>query len=120
MSDQNITSLERMPETPSAVVKPMTPARTTPTSWRLAIVAWLAAFIAVAYLLGDSYPHFRACCGIFVFFGTVALFSSNLRAVNWGTIRWGIALQAVLAVLVLRVPAVERIFEAAGQVVRMF
>ena len=41
--------------------------------------------------------------GIFCFFGLVAMFSSNLRAVNWRTIGWGIGLQLILAVLVLPV-----------------
>ena len=39
--------------------------------------------------------------GLVFFFGIVAAFSSNLRAVNWWTIGWGIVLQLTLAILVL-------------------
>jgi CNT family concentrative nucleoside transporter len=41
--------------------------------------------------------------GVFVFFGLVAMCSRNLRQVNWRTIGFGIALQVILAVLVLKV-----------------
>ena len=43
----------------------------------------------------------QAVAGVFFFFGLVAVFSANLRAVNWHTIVWGMALQIVLALLVL-------------------
>ena len=43
----------------------------------------------------------QAVAGVFFFFGLVAMFSANLRAVNWHTIVWGMALQIVLALLVL-------------------
>ena len=57
---------------------------------------------------------------MFFFFGIVAAFSSNLRAVNWRTIFWGIVLQLLLAVLVLKVPFVYRGFERLGEVVKHF
>ena len=48
------------------------------------------------------------------------LVPANLRAVNWRTIGWGVALQLALAVLVLKFDAVYRAFEAAGGVVKQF
>src|SRR5205814_267006 len=54
------------------------------------------------------------------FFGLVAMFSSNLRLVNWRTIGWGVGLQLILAVLVLRVPLVHQMFEAAKLLVVNF
>jgi len=48
------------------------------------------------------------------------MFSANLRAVNWRTIGWGIALQIILAVLVLKVPAVHRALEQVKEVVVQF
>jgi len=48
------------------------------------------------------------------------MFSSNLRAVKWRTIGWGIALQVVLALLVLKVPIVKQGFNAAKIVVLNF
>jgi concentrative nucleoside transporter, CNT family len=44
----------------------------------------------------------QAAAGAIVFFGAVAMFSSNLRAVQWRTIGSGIAIQVLLAWLVLR------------------
>jgi CNT family concentrative nucleoside transporter len=43
----------------------------------------------------------QAMVGVVFFFGIVAVFSTNLRAVNWQTILWGVGLQVVLALLVL-------------------
>jgi CNT family concentrative nucleoside transporter len=48
------------------------------------------------------------------------MFSSNLRAVRWSTIGWGIVLQAALALLVLKVPFVKAGFEQAKLVVINF
>src|SRR6185436_5881972 len=62
----------------------------------------------------------QAVAGVFCFFALVAMFSSNLRAVNWRTIGWGIVLQLSLAVLVLKVPLVKQAFEAAKVVVVRF
>jgi concentrative nucleoside transporter, CNT family len=103
---------------PQAAV-PETPP--TPISWRVCVLVALAVVIAAAYGAGDQFgPRFRSGCGVFAFFGLVALFSSNLRGVNWKTIGWGVALQIGLAVLVLKVPAAERAFESAGDVVKHF
>src|SRR5262249_18084988 len=93
----------------------------TPWSWRLAIAAGLVVIVAWAYALDQTRGlRLRAICGIAFFFGIVALFSTNLRAVNWRTIGWGIALQIVLAVLVLRVDAVAEAFRGVGHVVDQF
>jgi CNT family concentrative nucleoside transporter len=93
----------------------------TPWSWRIGIFLALAILIAGAYLLGESLgPQFRSGCGVLAFFGLVALFSSNLRAVNWKTIGWGVALQIALAVLVLKVRSAEEAFESVGDVVKQF
>ena len=46
--------------------------------------------------------------------------STNLRAVNWRTIGWGLVLQLVLALLVLKVPFVNQAFNAAKVVVIRF
>jgi CNT family concentrative nucleoside transporter len=62
----------------------------------------------------------QAFAGVICFFGLVAMFSSNLRAVNWRTIGWGIVLQLILAVLVLKVPFVKAGFEHAKAVVVSF
>jgi CNT family concentrative nucleoside transporter len=75
----------------------------TPLAWRLAIGAVIAAIGGIAYLAQDRIGlRGQSLAGIFCFFGIVAMFSRNLRAVNWRTIGWGIALQLLLALLVLR------------------
>src|SRR5213078_2531836 len=62
----------------------------------------------------------QAVAGVFCFFSLVAMCSSNLRAVNWRTIGWGLALQATLALLVLKVPLVKDSFDTAKFVVVKF
>jgi len=93
----------------------------TPLSWRFGIALALAAVVGTAYLLGDVWgARFRAGCGVVAFIGLVAMLSANLRRVNWRTIGWGIALQAVLAVLVLKVQPVYEAFKSIGAVVKQF
>ena len=73
-------------------------------------------------------PRGQSLAGVLFFFGLVAMFSSNLRAVNWRTIGFGFLLQVALALLVLhgRVTigtheySVYHALERAGDVVRAF
>ncbi len=101
----------------------------TPVTWRLGILAGIFAVAVLAYLLrGAIGLHGQSIAGIIFFFGIVAAFSANLRAVNWRTIGWGIALQVLLALLVLRgrvtigdnTYSVYAGFQRAGDVVRHF
>lgn len=93
----------------------------TPLSWRLAIAGAIGVLALAAYLLQPLFgPRVQAFAGVFCFFGIVAAFSTNLRAVNWQTIGWGIALQLLLALLVLKVDVVYEGFEAMGGVVKQF
>src|SRR5438045_7762226 len=93
----------------------------TPLIWRVAIAAVVLALGFAAYGARDLIgPRGRAFVGVFCFFGLVAMFSTNLRGVNWRTIGWGVALQVVLALLVLKVPFVKEGFNAARAVVLSF
>jgi len=93
----------------------------TPWLWRVIIGAAIVVLALGAYLLHDLIgPRGQAVAGVFCFFGLVAMFSANLRAVNWRTIGWGIALQIILAMLVLKVPAVHHALEVAKDVVVQF
>jgi CNT family concentrative nucleoside transporter len=75
----------------------------TPLSWRVLIAAGCLLLTAVAYTFQRTImPRGQAFAGILIFFGIVAMFSSNLRAVNWRTIGWGFCLQLLLALLVLK------------------
>lgn len=97
------------------------PRNSTPLSWRLGIAAAVLLLGTAAYLAqGIIGPRGQACAGVFCFFGLVAMFSSNLRAVNWRTIGWGVALQIILALLVLKVPFIKSGFESAKQIVVSF
>jgi concentrative nucleoside transporter, CNT family len=81
----------------------------TPITWRLGIAAAIIALAGGAYLLQPLIgTRGQAIAGVFCFFGIVAVFSANLRAVNWRTIGWGVALQILLAVLVLKVGLVKQ------------
>jgi concentrative nucleoside transporter, CNT family len=93
----------------------------TPMSWRLAILGTIVAVAGIAYLARNVIGlHGQSLAGIVFFFGIVAAFSSNLRAVNWRTIGWGIALQVLLALAILEVGFIYSLFEGAGVVVRHF
>jgi concentrative nucleoside transporter, CNT family len=60
-------------------------------------------FAAAAYLLRDILPPSgRGALGIVCFIAVVAACSSNLRAVNWRTVGWGLALQVGLALFILK------------------
>lgn len=93
----------------------------TPLSWRLGILAGITAIGLIAYFTRNTIGvRGQAVAGLVFFFGIVAAFSSNLRAVNWRTIGWGIALQLVLALLILHVGFIHEAFVKAGDVVRSF
>ncbi len=104
-----------IPPPPPPVLPP------TPMKWRLAIAGAITGIALVALWLQPLIgTRGQALAGVFFFFGLVALFSSNLRAVNWRTIAWGFALQLVLALLVLKVEWVYQGFEAVGGWVKAF
>jgi CNT family concentrative nucleoside transporter len=85
-----------------AAALPSTPP--TPWAWRAAIAAAVLLLGGAAYALHPLVgTRGQALAGVFCFFGIVALFSKNLRAVNWRIIGWGIGLQIALALLVLNV-----------------
>jgi len=69
----------------------------------LGIATGVIGLALAAYALRDFIgTRGQAFTGVLCFFGLVATFSTNLRAVNWRTIGWGVALQIILAVLVLK------------------
>ncbi|MDB6036716.1 MAG: nupX, partial [Verrucomicrobiales bacterium] len=115
----NIEPLEPVEgSTPAPAISAYPP---TPLSWRLGIAASIVTIGLAAFFSRSAIgPHGQAFAGFFCFFGIVAMFSQNLRAVNWRTILWGVALQVILALLVLKVPAVKTVFNAAKVVVVNF
>jgi CNT family concentrative nucleoside transporter len=62
-----------------------------------------AALTVLAYLAQDAAgSRVQAGAGAIAFVLVVAACSTNLRAVNWRTVGWGIAIQVTLAVLILK------------------
>jgi CNT family concentrative nucleoside transporter len=95
------------PLTPGSIPNAPVPATVallpTPLRWRFAIAAAILALAGAAWGLQSMIgPRGQAVAGVCCFFGLVALFSSNLRVVNWRTIGFGFGLQVVLALLVLK------------------
>jgi CNT family concentrative nucleoside transporter len=121
-SPESNDAADPVPPPEKPVEKPAPPPLPpTPLTWRLGILGLITVIGFLAYLLRDVIgTRGQAFAGIFFFFGIVAAFSTNLRAVNWSTIGWGIALQLLLALLVLKVPMVYAIFTEAGHVVKKF
>ena len=86
---------EPTPSTPTEPVSIPQPVRSYPPMplwWRGAILVGVLACTGFAYLLGGTAgPKSQAAFGIVAFLGIVAMFSKNLRAVNWKTFAWGVA-----------------------------
>ena len=71
---------------------------------RLAIGVVVLALAITAIRAGDYLgTRGQAACGLVCFLGIAAAFSANLRAINWYTVGWGMALQVLLALLVLKI-----------------
>ncbi|HEY6167256.1 MAG TPA: nucleoside transporter C-terminal domain-containing protein [Verrucomicrobiae bacterium] len=109
------------PESAQNAPASVTNIQRTPLIWRAGIGAAIVALGFAAYVMRDTIGvRGQAFVGVFCFFGLVAMFSTNLRAVRWQTIGWGVALQIVLAVLVLKVPFVNMAFNEAKVIVVSF
>jgi CNT family concentrative nucleoside transporter len=77
---------------------------TTPLPWRVALAAGVLAVGATGVLAANRIgTGGQAACGLLCFLGIAAACSRNLRAVNWHTVGWGIGLQVLLALLVLKI-----------------
>ena len=101
----------------------------TPFAWRLGIAGGITGIAILAFSLRSIIGlHGQSIAGVIFFVGIVALVSSNLRAVNWRTIGWGLGLQLILAMLVLKGKAtfgdttysVRRGIERSGDVFKAF
>ncbi|MBV9669704.1 MAG: NupC/NupG family nucleoside CNT transporter [Acidobacteriales bacterium] len=58
--------------------------------------------------------RFTGILGILALLSLAYLFSTSRRAVRWGTVAWGLGLQLLFAVIVLRTDYGQRILGAAG------
>ena len=81
------------------------PSRSTPpdTALRLAAAGVALGLAALAFVLqGTLSPRVQGGLGIIAFIAVVCAFSRNLRAVNWRTVGWGMAIQILLALFILK------------------
>ncbi len=81
------------------------PSRSTPpdTALRLAAAGVALGLAALAFFLqGTLSPRVQGLLGIIAFIAVVCAFSRNLRAVNWRTVGWGMAIQILLALFILK------------------
>jgi concentrative nucleoside transporter, CNT family len=58
--------------------------------------------------------------GLFVFIAISYIFSINRRAVRWRTVAWGLGLEFVFALLILKTPSGLAAFKSLGDVVSSF
>jgi concentrative nucleoside transporter, CNT family len=95
-------------------------------SLRGAAAVLAVALAAAAFLLRDVIdPRLQAAFGIICFIAIVAAFSTNLRAVSWKTVAWGMALQLAFALFILKleiggVRPGFALFTAIGNAVKQF
>ncbi|NJK48463.1 NupC/NupG family nucleoside CNT transporter [Candidatus Gracilibacteria bacterium] len=64
--------------------------------------------------------HLISLFGLVVFVGIAYLFSVNRAAIRWPTVLWGISLQLILALFILKTPIGLAIFEWLGNLVQQF
>jgi len=55
--------------------------------------------------------------GALVILGIAVAFSTNRRAINWTTVAWGLSLQVVFAMLVLKTPIGQQVFSRLGDAI---
>jgi CNT family concentrative nucleoside transporter len=86
------------------VAAPPLPPAASERAVRLVALAAAAALAVLAYLLQTrTDPRLQAALGIVAFVLLAMAASVNLRAVNWRTVAWGMALQVAFALAILEV-----------------
>ena len=61
--------------------------------------------------------RFTGLIGIVVILGIAFALSHNRRRINWRVVAWGLGLQVLFAIFVLRIPLGQRLFRALGDFV---
>ncbi|HMP01762.1 MAG TPA: nucleoside transporter C-terminal domain-containing protein [Gemmatales bacterium] len=122
-----------MADAPPAAADPIPPGSPgvppTPLWWRFALLTAVAFVGLVSFTFRDLLgPRGQAATGIIAFIGIVAAASTNLRAVRWRTLLFGMVLQLALALFVLKarisIDGQEysgyQLFQAIGNVIKTF
>lgn len=90
----------------------------------LALFLFTTPFISVAQEINKVIPSqgfsftslWRGVLGMITLIAIAYLFSSNKRAIKWKTVGIGLALQLIIAIGVLKVPFIEKIFDFVGSI----
>ncbi|KAL5006235.1 hypothetical protein ScPMuIL_015041 [Solemya velum] len=88
--------MRRIPKTSRARIR-----RITRLCLYLGMSGFIVAFLAVDVVARDS-RNLMSLIGIFVFTGLLVLFSRNRSKIPWHTVFWGMSLQFIFALLILR------------------
>jgi CNT family concentrative nucleoside transporter len=93
----------------------------TPQAWTRAdfvVLGGLAAVAAVGIVLGVAgLTRIQPVAGLALILGIAYCLSSARRAIDYRTVAWGLALQAVFAILVLKTGAGRQVFQQAGALI---
>lgn len=85
----------------------------------LSLIAQEATTIAIDVIPSQGFSLnslWRGVLGMISLLFIAYLFSNNRKAINWRTVGIGLALQLVIAVGVLKVPFIEKIFDFVGSI----
>ncbi|MCL4812292.1 MAG: Na+ dependent nucleoside transporter domain protein [Vicinamibacteraceae bacterium] len=93
---------------------------------RLLAIGVALAALGIAWLLHDGGgTRYQAVLGIVCFLAVVVSFSSDIRAIRWRTVAWGMALQLGLALFILKFAIGDwrpgyALFAGAAEIVKKF
>ncbi len=73
----------------------------------------VAAVFALVAQFGGM-PRLQPVVGLIVILSIAYALSSNRRAIDWRTVAWGLGLQVLFALLVLKTAAGQRVFQTLG------
>ena len=77
----------------------------------------LAVAATVAALARFAVPRLQPLCGLIVIMTIAYAFSTNRRAIDRRTVAWGLSLQIVFALIVLKTTIGQRVFQTLGSLI---
>jgi len=91
--------------------------RLSSTEWMVLGIGALVALAAVALASIGGVPKAQPFAGAVVILGIAYLLSSNRRAIDPKTVAWGLGLQILFALIVLKTPWGQRVFKVLGDLI---
>ncbi len=76
--------------------------------------ALVLAAVAALFARAVGQPKLQAICGLFVILGVAYAASTNRRLIDRRTVAWGLVLQVIFALIVLKTAAGQRTFAVLG------